>query len=96
MLILMDSGSSHSFISANFVDVANLQTVPMQSKRVKLDNGNTILADRKVSQLQWYCQGNTLCTDMVMLDMHPYDAILGFDWLQAHSPMQCDWEHKTL
>lgn len=33
---------------------------------------------------------------MVVLDMHPYDAILGFDWSQAHSPMQCDWEHKTL
>ena len=33
---------------------------------------------------------------MVVLDMHPYDASLGFDWLQAHSPMQCDWEKKTL
>ena len=28
--------------------------------------------------------------------MHPYDAILGFDWLQSNSPMQCDWQHKTL
>lgn len=28
--------------------------------------------------------------------MYPYDAILGFDWLQTHSPMQCDWENKTL
>lgn len=33
---------------------------------------------------------------MVVLDMHPYDAILGFGWLQANSPMQCDWQHKTL
>ena len=28
--------------------------------------------------------------------MHPYDAIPGFDWLQSNSPMQCDWQHKTL
>ena len=33
---------------------------------------------------------------MIVLDMQPYDAILGFDWLRAHSPMTCDWEHKTL
>jgi hypothetical protein len=33
---------------------------------------------------------------MIVLNMHPYDAILGFDWLQAHSPMQCDWLSKTL
>jgi hypothetical protein len=28
--------------------------------------------------------------------MHPYDAILGFDWLQTHSPMEYDWKNKTL
>jgi len=32
---------------------------------------------------------------MVVLDMHPYDAILGYDWLQQHSLMQCDWVQKT-
>ena len=33
---------------------------------------------------------------MVVLEMQPYDAILGCDWLQAHSPMECDWKNKTL
>jgi hypothetical protein len=33
---------------------------------------------------------------MIILDMSPYDAILGFDWLQQHSPMTCDWAKKTL
>jgi hypothetical protein len=28
--------------------------------------------------------------------MTAYDAILGFDWLQTHSPMQCNWATKTL
>lgn len=28
--------------------------------------------------------------------MNPYDAILGFDWLQQHSPMKCDWVRKSL
>jgi hypothetical protein len=96
MLILIDSGSSHSFISSHFVKLAKLPTVHTKARKVKLANGEWLVTDQMVSQLQWYCQGHTLITDMVVMDMHPYDAILGFDWLQAHSPMQCDWEHKTL
>jgi hypothetical protein len=33
---------------------------------------------------------------MRVLDMTSYDAILGYDWLKAHSPIVCHWEHKTL
>ena len=96
MLVLLDSGSSHSFISSHFVDIAQLPTEKMPPRIVKLANGDSLVTDRRISNLQWYSQGHTLCTDMVVLDMHPYDAILRFDWLQAHSPMQCDWEQKTL
>jgi len=33
---------------------------------------------------------------MRVLYLDVYDAILGYDWLQAHSPMTCDWAAKTL
>jgi len=33
---------------------------------------------------------------MKVLDMEVYDAILGYDWLSAHSPMTCHWDTKTL
>ena len=49
-----------------------------------------------VPQLQWLCQGHTLTLDMRVLDLSTYDAILGFDWLEAHSPMTCDWENRTM
>jgi hypothetical protein len=41
-------------------------------------------------------QGHTLSSDMTVLDMAPYDVILGYDWLKQHSPMKCDWDTKTL
>jgi hypothetical protein len=90
MLVLPDTGNSHNFISSTFVQMAKLQIVPTTPRKVKLANGEWIVTDQLVPNLQWYCQGPTLSTDMVALDMHPYDAILGFDWLQKHSPMQCD------
>jgi hypothetical protein len=33
---------------------------------------------------------------MKVLDVGPYDAILGYDWLKPRSPMLCHWENKTL
>jgi len=33
---------------------------------------------------------------MIVLDMLPYDAILGYDWLKQYSPMTYDWQAKTL
>lgn len=90
MLILIDSGSTHSFISSQFVTLAKIPIVPMKPKKVKLANGEWIETNQQVSNPQWYCQGHTLSSNMVVLYMHPYDAILGFDRLQAHNPMQCD------
>ena len=96
MLILIDSGSTHSFISSQFVNMAQLPTIPCQQRTVKLANGQTMVTNRMVSQLQCYCQGQSFTTDMIVLDMHPYDAILGYDWLSTHSPMNCDWQAKTI
>jgi hypothetical protein len=41
-------------------------------------------------------RGHTFVSSMRVLDIDVYDAILGFDWLKSYSPMQCDWENKTL
>lgn len=96
MLILIDSGSTHSFVSSNFVQLAHIPTVSIPAKKVQVATGEWIGTNRMASNLHWYCQGHTLTTNMVVLDMHTYDAILGYDWLTAHNPMNCDWEQKTL
>jgi hypothetical protein len=33
---------------------------------------------------------------MVVLDMAPYDAIIGYDWLKKNNPMTFDWNEKQL
>ena len=96
MLTLLDSGSSHSFISSNFVKLAKLATVPIPTRTVRLANGDMLTTTAKVQNLQWYIQGHTLCSDMIVLDMTTYDAILGYDWLKQQGPMEVDWSNKTL
>lgn len=51
---------------------------------------------QQVKGLEWYIQGQTFNTDVIVLDLLPYDAILGYDWLKSYSPMQCDWQAKTI
>ena len=90
MLVLLDSGSSHSFVSKQFVDMTNIPLIPTHPKRVKLANGNTITTDSMAANMKWYCQGHTMTSNMIVLDMQPYDAILGYDWLEAHPQMTFD------
>jgi hypothetical protein len=46
--------------------------------------------------LKWWLQGHTFSTDARILEFRAYDLILGMDWLEHHSPMQCDWLNKKI
>ena len=96
MLILVDSGSSHSFISKSFVQQLQIPTLPMSPQQVRLANGNILITDQWVPGLEWWSNGHTVQTDMKVLEIPAYDAILGYDWLQTNSPMQCHWAEKTI
>jgi hypothetical protein len=45
MLLLLDFGSSHSFVSAAFVKRLQLPTIPIPSVPVKVANGQFILCE---------------------------------------------------
>jgi len=96
MLILVDSGSSHSFVSSAFIQTVGLPTTSMAAKQVELANGTTLITDKMVPSLEWWSNGHTLVTDMKVLDLPTYDAILGYDWLSSNSPMTCDWANKAI
>ena len=96
MLTLMDSGSSHSFVDSSFLEKVGITAVPTLPKKVKLANGQVVISDKVVPQLSWWCQGHTITSEMRVLDLGAYDAILGYDWLQPHSPMSCHWEARTI
>jgi hypothetical protein len=96
MLVLVDSGSSHSFVSSSFLMKCGIQPTQMPGKQVQVANGDTLITDQQVQQLEWWIQGFTFHTDIKVMDVGPYDAILGFDWLKPRSPMMCHRENKTL
>lgn len=85
MLTLIDTGSSHSFVSATFLQRVGIHPVPTTPRQVKLANGDILISDHWVPNMPWWCNGYTLHADMRVLDISAFDCILGYDWLQPQS-----------
>jgi hypothetical protein len=96
MLILIDSGSSHSFVSQSFVWQVGLKGVATTDIQVQVANGDKLQSNMYVPSLELWAQGHTFHTNTRVLELAAYDAVLGYDWLKTHNPMVCHWELKTL
>jgi hypothetical protein len=96
MLILVDSGSSGSFINEDMAKRLSYTATMTEPVTVRLANNQPLICDKMIPALSWWCQGETFTTSMRVLNIGAYDAILGIDWLKLHSPMSTDWDKKIL
>lgn len=96
LLMLVDSGSTHSFIDEQKGQhMRGLQALQSPLK-VQVADGGQIPCSRIIPQCSWWTQGHSFKTDFRLLPLGSYDVILGMDWLEQHSPMQINWSHKWL
>jgi hypothetical protein len=96
MLLLVDSGSSHSFLNSSFADRVGCATEPIPAVTVRVANNEVMHCDTMVKNFEWWTHGETFSHDMRILPLGAYDAILGMDWLKLHGDMICNWNNKTL
>ena len=79
VLMLVDSGSSNSFVNEQLArQLSGVQTLPKPS-RVRVADGGELLYKEVATQCAWYAQGNEFYTDLKV------------DWLEEHIPMLVDW-----
>lgn len=64
--------------------------------KVKVANGEQLQCNTELSGLKWWISGHTFTSDMKVIDLGGYDAILGMDWLSQWGAMTCHWEEKWL
>lgn len=89
--MLVDSGSTHSFVSAEFADKLSTQQYFCPAIKVKVADGGVLSCSRELWNCQWWVQGQSFVTTLKFLPLGCYEVILGMDWLEDHSPMQVDW-----
>jgi hypothetical protein len=63
VLILVDSGSSHSFLSRSVVAALEGATTLSQVLTVQIANGARVICDTQLANAQWQVQGYTFSTD---------------------------------
>lgn len=86
VLILLDTGSVGTFVSqelANQITQAKQSCEPQQFTA----DGNLMVSDTVIPQLQWHVQGHTFTHDTRVLPLQCNDMVLGADWLENHNPI---------
>jgi hypothetical protein len=94
--LLVDSGSTHSFLNNKFIPVLTNVTALKNVLRVKVADGALMQCDQGVLQCHWFCDGHDFQSNFKFLALGTYDGILGLDWLALHSPMNVDWEERWM
>jgi hypothetical protein len=94
VLMLVDSGSSVSFVSQTLAAQLSGGMPLSAPTRVKIANGVILQGSEIFPDCEWQCQGAQFKNTFRSLPLDCYDLILGMDWLQQHSPMQVDWVKK--
>lgn len=94
--VLVDSGSSASFLAASVADqLSNLQCSPM-SASVKVANRQLLRCTSVIVDCQFSLGDHIFKHDLRVLPLESYDLILGMDWLELYSPMEVHWKSKWL
>ena len=97
VLILVDSGSTHTFVDKALLDKVDIPTEKLvHPLQVKVANGSLIACTEKVPQLTWWIQGHNFSNSMQVLPLGGHDIILGMDWLEQWGVMQCHWDDKWI
>lgn len=86
--ILVDSGSSHTFISADkALSVSRIQKLD-PALQVQVANGAVLSCASYLPSATWSVQDCSFAMDLKILPLTSYNMILGLDWLSSFSPMQ--------
>lgn len=94
--VLVDTGCSHSIIASSLVDRCGWAT---ESSGRVLDVNTPLGSTTKMAQtcrdLKIRVDGRDFISDMLVMDISDYDALLGFDWLVKHVAT-IDCLHRTV
>lgn len=94
--ILVDSGSSSSFVNESLVhQLVNIQAQGVSSS-VQIAGGGMLVSKGILQAVPWTVDGCLFHSDFRILPLADFDVVIGMDWLEAFSPMQVDWRHKWL
>lgn len=94
--ILIDSGSTHSFIDSKLVKRLGHTAEIITPLLVTVADGSQVLVDTACKQLPYSVQHHNFQTDLRLFPLGGSDLVLGVDWLTQHNPFTFDFKQCSL
>jgi hypothetical protein len=85
--VLFDSGASHSFVAANFVQKHNLPLAMLKNRMIVSSPGGDMHARHACSKVSIHIRGVEFLPNLIVLESNGIDVILRMDWLSKHKGM---------
>jgi hypothetical protein len=96
MSILVDSGSSHTFISQRLAALLDGVVPLSDAVRVQIANGAFLQCGSHIPGGSWLVQQYSFVSDIKVIPLEHYDFIIGMDWIEEFSPMKVHWRSKWM
>jgi hypothetical protein len=84
MIILFDSGATHSFISSKCGIKIGLNLYPTSEAYMIATSGGKISSNQVYRSVPIQMGRNLVRTDLLLLDLEGMDVLLGMDWMTRH------------
>jgi hypothetical protein len=94
-IVLFDSGASHSFISAAYVEKRNLPIALLRCQMIVSSLGGDMPARQLCPKVNIKIRGVDFVANLIVLESKGIDVILGMDWLCKHK-MLIDCTKKSV
>lgn len=93
--ILIDEGSSLNWLSLKLGREMQLD-ITEEPITVSMANGDTITSSLKCNDFKWKCNGHTFTTQVWLMDLKDWDAILGVEWLSQLGNLHCNYSEQSM
>ena len=96
LVALVDSGSTHCFMSAITAARLDLHPPPRPSLTVGVANGERVHSAGVCSNITISIAGESFYVDIYVIPFAGYELVLGFQWLRTLGPVLWDFKLKTM
>lgn len=96
MVVLVNSGSTHNFISEKFARSLNLTPTPVKPFAMKVVNGQPLRCITRYYSIKITMGGAHFTVTLYGLPLVGLDLVLGIEWLEKLGPTLCEWKSRTM
>jgi hypothetical protein len=92
VIVLIDSGSTHNFISNRLASMLRLPVIPTKSFHVQVANGEGLTCQGRYDKVRVELQGTEFYLTLFYLLLTGIDLVMGVQWLEMPGSMICNWK----